>query len=339
MNSKKVKWGILDTANNTYEDLTKSVMLSANFEIYAIANDSEQTRNIAKKLQIPSYYKSLDELLKDPNIDAMYIPFVTDFHTEIIISAASAKKHIICKNSAVLNEQNVMKIINHCEKNNVFFIDAMYYSHSHLDKVKQLIQEESIGSIKMIRGSFSELNKNKDAIDSFNSPLKEGALCVLGSYCVDIINSLLDSDPISAVASGAINKHGIDTTVLAILNYPNQVHAVFDCSIEMNRQHQYEIIGTKGSMKLTFDGEAIIIQTNNTTKEITVNKNHFDYGSGCILHNITPTHSGRYILNNLRIIDSIYEALKQKSEIPIGKTDKRTEGWGEECGIAALLRR
>lgn len=299
MKPKKVKWGIVAT-EKAYGDLITFFQHSANAEIGAIASSAE--------------------LLGDPCIDAVYIPKLNPGHYELILRAAKAKKHILCNSTAGLSQQNIGKIMNQCKEHGVLFEDAlMHENHAKLNRIKQWVQSESLGHVKIIRASVARKIDNK-----------EGALRSLGWACVDMINYLLDDEPVSVTASGTITKDGIDTTVLALLTYPNQIHAVFDCSLEMNLQPQYQIQCTQGT--LTFSAE-------NMSENL--QSQGFEYVSNCILQDMKAAYSGLNIWSNSKVIDSIAESLRQRNARSVIESDESTmdDGWGEECGIAAFLRR
>ncbi|WP_017727831.1 Gfo/Idh/MocA family protein [Halalkalibacterium ligniniphilum] len=300
---KKVRWGLVNSLENAHKNVLQLIDDSC-IEIYTGANFSA--------------------LLKEPTIDAIFLPTITDQDVELILSSACTKKQILSTNFAQLSVQKAYELVTYCKENNIFMVDAVY--HSLIAALTTKIQEGTVGTIKMIRASFFKTPVQHD-VNSKEQP-KAGALHTLGWYCINTIHYLVDHDPLIITSMGTVNHDAVDTTTIALLHYPNQVHAVVDCSIELDSLHRYEIFGTNGAITLLIDDDILYSPVHGVK-----------YVNDCILQNRKTEHFESNILSSLKAIDGILQSMKQQSTMSLTKSKKKAYRWGEECGIASLLQR
>ncbi|MGG3969210.1 Gfo/Idh/MocA family oxidoreductase, partial [Geobacillus stearothermophilus] len=136
----KVRFGIMSTAAIAKEVMIPAIRRTSHAEVVAIASESGKAKQAAKELGIPKAYDSYDQLLDDPDVDAVYIPLPNSLHAEWTIKAAKKKKHVLCEKPAALCEEDVRRMIEECEKNGVLFMEAfMYQFHLQHERVKQLL--------------------------------------------------------------------------------------------------------------------------------------------------------------------------------------------------------
>ncbi len=335
----KVKWGVLGTANLHADPLLRVISSSRNAEVYAI---SEGDR-----------FDSYEELLNDPGIDIVYMRLPIYLYHEWTIKAAKRKKHVLWEQPVALNAEEVEQVLAACRGNNVVFFESFFYDfHPQHEKVKELIRDQVIGAVKMMRTSFSYLPGNETRHAGFHTKLGEGVLFALAPHCVNAIRHILGSEPTSVFVSGVTDNHGVDMTVCGILNYPNKLCAVFDCSSDMMMRNEYEVIGTKGTIKASFayrpdpnkGNGMLFVQTDNSTFEVTINDDQYiraiEHISNCILTGTERSVSGENTRNNMKVIEAAQKSLKNGSVVSIKQAVKsEVDDWGAECGIAALFSR
>ncbi|WP_102275769.1 Gfo/Idh/MocA family protein [Cytobacillus massiliigabonensis] len=321
---KKIKWGILSTAKIAIEQVIPAIQRSSNGEVYAIASLSKKADSVADAFQIPFCYESYENLLDNPDVDAVYIPLPNNLHKEWAIQAANAKKHVLCEKPAALNAEEVNEMIMACRNNQVLFMEGfMYRFHPQHEKVKDLIKEKAIGEVKMIRAFFSFYMEDRKENIRLNPALGGGALYDIGCYCINSLRYLLDSEPLSMKVTGIMNEKGVDTSVSAIMHFPNQVQASFMCSFDAVLKNEYEVLGTKGSIRVPHAyrpdlnaGKGIVQLSNeNENHEYVISGDQYvlevEHFAECILSNRKPVYSGENTLNNMKVIDSLIEKLNE----------------------------
>jgi len=322
---QKVRWGILSTAAIARETMIPAIQRANNAEVVAIASSSGKASSIAKELGIPISYESYDQLLDDPNVDAVYIPLPNSMHVEWTIKAANKQKHVLCEKPAALCEADVRKMVEACKQNNVFFMEAfMYQFHPQHQRVKDIISSGEIGDIKCMRASFSFYLHDRETNIRMNAQLGGGSLFDVGCYCVHSIRNLLDSEPVELfVQSNYDEHHSIDMTTSGWMKMKNGVHALFDCSFEMFPQNKYEMIGTKGKVEVSrayrpdvHGGNGIITVTTDsgeTRKEVVFGDQYvleMEHASRCILEDVEPLYSGDNMIQQARVLEACYTSVK-----------------------------
>jgi D-xylose 1-dehydrogenase (NADP+, D-xylono-1,5-lactone-forming) len=322
---QKVRWGILSTAAIARETMIPAIQRANNAEVVAIASSSGKARSIAKELGIPVSYESYDQLLDDPNVDAVYIPLPNSMHVEWTIKAANKQKHVLCEKPAALCEADVRKMVEACKQNNVFFMEAfMYQFHPQHQRVKDIISSGEIGDIKCMRASFSFYLHDRETNIRMNAQLGGGSLFDVGCYCVHSIRNLLDSEPAELFVQSNYDEHrSIDKTTSGWMKMKNGVHALFDCSFEMFPQNKYEMIGAKGKVEVSrayrpdvHGGNGIITVTTDsgeTRKEVVFGDQYvleMEHASRCILEDVEPLYSGDNMIQQARVLEACYTSVK-----------------------------
>ena len=142
---KKIRYGILSTANIAQKELIPAIERSENAEVTAIASLSGKAAEVAKKFNIPKAYDSYEELLDDKDVDAVYIPLPNHLHKEWVIKAAEKGKHVLCEKPTALTVDETKELVKACQDNGVKYMEAfMYQFHTQHDRVKEIIASGEI---------------------------------------------------------------------------------------------------------------------------------------------------------------------------------------------------
>ncbi len=328
-----IKWGILSTANIAQKQIIPALQAAENNEVYAIASESNKSKQVAETLNIPKAYDSYMELLADPDIEAVYVPLPNSLHKKWVIEAANKGKHILCEKPAALHSADLREMTNACAENNVLFMEAfMYQFHPQHQRVKEIIASGEIGDVKHMRAAFTfQLDLNKSDI-RINPELGGGSIFDIGCYCIHASLFLLDQEPKEVYVSGNITANvGVDLTASGLLTFDNGITAGFHCSFEEPMTHQYEIFGTKGAIRVPFafrpdlrDGEGIISITdeNGEAREEHVSGDQYllqvEHFSTSILQQ-QPINKGKLSNKNLGVIEACYQSLRTKSPVRVEK--------------------
>ena len=110
--SSRIRWGVLGTAKIAVEKVIPAMQTSAACDVAAIASrDLAKAQAAAKTLAIRKAYRSYDELLADPEVDAVYIPLPNHLHVPLTIQAAERGKHVLCEKPIALSSADVRRLI------------------------------------------------------------------------------------------------------------------------------------------------------------------------------------------------------------------------------------
>src|SRR5882762_8514429 len=155
--AKKIKWGVLGVANIAVMKVIPAMQRGEWSEVTAIASrDLTKARRTAQQLGIPKAYGSYDELLKDEDVEAVYIPLPNHLHVPWSIKAAEAGKHVLCEKPISLTVEEALSLLRTRDRTGVKIEEAfMVRTHPQWLRTLDLIRKGRIGEIRSVMGYFS----------------------------------------------------------------------------------------------------------------------------------------------------------------------------------------
>lgn len=327
----KIRWGIMSTANIAQTQLIPAMLRAENAEVAAIASRGAKVHAVASAFRIPKAYESYEELLDDPEIDAVYIPLPNKLHKEWVLKAAEKGKHILCEKPASLTAIEASEMFQACRVQNVKFMEGfMYHFHPQHERVKEIIASGEIGEVKLMKSSHSFYLEGRDDEFRMDKDLGGGSLFDVGCYSIHAIRHVLQSEPIEVQGFAEIDAtSGVDISTIGYLKLENGLSAVFDCSFDMFSRNEYEVIGTKGTIKVPlafrpdFNGHigSIMIQTEGTTREEKIEgdiyRMEIEHFSKAILDNTQPLITEKSTVDNMHVIEACYESIHTKKIVKL----------------------
>lgn len=322
---KKIRWGIISTAKIGREKVIPGIQKGSNCTVDAICSRNlEQATATAKLLNIGKAYGSYNELLKDPEIDAIYIPLPNNMHVEWTIKAMQAGKHVLCEKPIGVSGAEAQKLVEEAQKYpQLKVMEAfMYRFHPQWTKVKSIIAEGVIGEVKAVQSHFSYFNIDPKNIRN-NADVAGGALMDIGCYCVSFPRFLFESEPLRVVS--CIDRDPewkTDRLTSAMLDFGGGKISTFTCSTQLMPYQRVNIFGTEGHIEIEIPVNApndasskIWIRTKTDSEEIvvgavdqyTIQAEQF---AKSILENSTVPTSLNDAVGNMKVIDAIFESAK-----------------------------
>jgi predicted dehydrogenase len=249
--SKKIRWGVLSTANIGVKKVLPAMQRGQLSTVCAIASrDLPKAQAIAAQLNIPAAYGSYEELLADPNIDAIYNPLPNQLHVPLTIRAAEAGKHVLCEKPIAMNRAEAESLLAVRDRTGVLIGEAfMIRSHPQWLRTRALIDEGRIGTLRSIAAFFSYFNN--DPANIRNQPeTGGGALYDIGCYCIHSARYAFAQEPTRVC--GLIDRDpqlGTDRLTSALLDFPAG-QAIFTCSTQLVPYQRVQFFGTKGRIEI-----------------------------------------------------------------------------------------
>jgi xylose dehydrogenase (NAD/NADP) len=246
----KLRWGILGCARITRRGLIPGLRASNRGTLRAIASrDGDVARAWAEEFGVDRSYGSYEAMLKDPDLDAIYIPLPNELHRSWVIAAADAGKHVLCEKPLTLNAREAEEMVSHCRSRGVVLMEAFMWRHQpRTEELRRLVAEGAIGALRLVRSSFSF---SIDPADWRLDPSRGGgALWDVGCYGVSTARLFAGSEPDSIRASARFGPTGVDLSLAASLRFPNGVLGLVDCSFEQPYRCLYELVGTRGVIEV-----------------------------------------------------------------------------------------
>jgi predicted dehydrogenase len=249
--NKKVAWGVLGVANIAVKKVLPAMQRGEWCEIAAIASrDLQKAERAAKELGIGKAYGSYEELLADPEIEAVYNPLPNHLHVPWSIKAAEAGKHVLCEKPISLTVPEAMSLLRTRDRTGVKIEEAfMVRTHPQWCKAIDLVRTGKIGTLRSVMGYFSYFNRDPKNIRNIPD-YGGGALMDIGCYLVYASRLIFGEEPARVVANIERDPEmGTDILTSGILHFPSG-QSIFTCSTQVAPYQGVQIIGTKGRIEI-----------------------------------------------------------------------------------------
>lgn len=249
--SRKVKWGVLSTAKIARVKVIPAMQAGNSSEVVAIASrDADKARAVAGELGISRAYGSYEELIADPEVEAIYNPLPNHLHVPWSIRAAESGKHVLCEKPIGLDAADCRKLMDARDRTGVRIGEAfMVRTHPQWLRARELVRAGDIGELTAIVAVFSYYNRDPQNVRSVPE-WGGGALLDIGCYPIQISRFLFGKEPIRV--TGAMQHDpdfGIDRLTSGLLEFESG-HCVFTCSMQMTYYQRVQILGTKGRIEV-----------------------------------------------------------------------------------------
>ena len=319
-----IKWGVLGTANIARGCTIPGMKLAKSCELYAIAGRNiEKAESFKKEFGFEKAYGSYEELVKDPDVQAIYIPLPNDLHLKWVKEALSSGKHVLCEKPLALNIDEAREMYDEAEKNGVYLMEAYAYLHSpYVESLKECVNSGLIGEVDYVESAFLTQGYKEDF--RLHKEQGGGAMYDLGCYCTTMILSLIDSKPEFVKASAEFSNLGVDLMTAAIIRFENGARASFNVGMMLgvNTNSRYDrlyVHGSKGSIRseVEYNQEGdvsyrIFTDKGITERKVSIPQNYsleIEQLSRCILYGEKPHITPEFSLKNTRLMDSVFEQI------------------------------
>lgn len=207
---KKLKWGILGPGSIA-RDFAQALN-RVNGEVYAVASrNKERAEKFARENNVKKAYESYDEIIKDENIDVVYIATPHSNHYEYIIKSLNNNKHVLCEKAITVNERELEEALKIAREKNLVLEEAMTLFHMPLyEKVIKKINKKDLGKVNMVQVSFGSFKEYDENNRFFNLDLAGGALLDIGTYALSFARYFLSSMPEEILSTVKKAKTGVD---------------------------------------------------------------------------------------------------------------------------------
>jgi predicted dehydrogenase len=326
---KKIRWGILSTAKIGREKVIPALQAGQLCEVTAIASrNKEQGMAAAKALHIPLAYDSYEELLNDPQVDAVYIPLPNHLHVEWAIKSLQAGKHVLCEKPIALSAAQAVQLLLAAQQHpHLKIMEAfMYRFHPQWQEAKKMVTGGMIGKLKMIQSYFSYYNVDPNNIRN-QKEAGGGGMMDIGCYCVSLSRFMFGEEPVKI--SGIVELDPVlqtDRMASGVLEFSTGT-ATFTCSTQLTPYQRVNILGTEGRIEIEIPFNAptdkptrLWLHTKEGSKEIvfdTVNQYTLqcDAFSRAILNNEPVPTSLEDAVNNMKVIEAVFESAKESKPV------------------------
>lgn len=326
---QKIQWGVLGYARIARESLIPAILRASNSELHAVASrEDAKLAECSAQFPTPAVYDGYDELLRDPAVDAVYIPLPNSLHREWTIRAAEQGKHVLCEKPLALTAAHCREMTAACAANKVLLMEAFMYRYTDRTRqVLEVLRSGALGEIKFISSTFRFLLANNPTSIKLKPELGGGSLYDAGCYPVNFTGMVMDEItrgqpeatlPESIVAQCA-RKGGVDFVYSALLKYPSGLIASLHSGYNAQKVVRSEIVGTQGALDIPdtfFDNPGVLtLSAGQERREIPVAESdryrlEVEDFADAILQKRAPRLGLAETQRNLEVMDRLQAAAK-----------------------------
>ena len=250
MENKKIKWGILGTGRIASAFAT-ALQVVGNSELHAVGSRTvTKAGQFAKEYNIPVAYGSYEELVRDADIDVLYIATPHNLHLENTLLALDHRKHVLCEKPMGVNRKEVKTLITKAGEEKLFLMEALWSRFlPNIRKAKELVESGVIGDVQLLTAYLAFKSDKGPEHRQFNKDLCGGTVLDIGIYNI-FLSLLLLGKPTKISAMAALSDQGVDTSCSYLFKYEKEKMAIMYSSFMADSPNIAEIHGTKGKIVL-----------------------------------------------------------------------------------------
>jgi predicted dehydrogenase len=249
---RKIQWGVISTASIGMVEVIPAMQKGDYTQVVAIASRNlEKAQKAARQLGIPKAYGSYEELLADPEIEAVYIPLPNHLHVPWSIKALEAGKHILCEKPLGLDVEDARQLLEASRRYPwLKVMEAfMYRHHPQWKLAQQLIKNGEIGELHSIHAFFNYYLPDPANIRNMVD-IGGGGLLDVGCYAVSLSRLIFESEPVRSFAALQLDpQFKTDRLATGILEFDTGI-ATFICATQLFDFQRVNILGTLGQVEL-----------------------------------------------------------------------------------------
>lgn len=300
-----------------------------------VSDDRAKRRAVSKQHRIEHTYSYAEYEACLEQVDAVYIALPNSLHAEYTVRAAKAGVHVLCEKPLAVTVEECEQMIDACEEHRVKLMVAyrLHFEEINLEAV-DLVRRGRIGVPKFFNSSFSMTVRPNDI--RTKKAMGGGTLYDIGVYCINAARYLFRAEPKEVMAisvnSGVAKLREIDESTGALLRFDGERVAAFVTSFNAADVGSYRIVGTKGQLHVDpayeyATGLAYDLTVNGkTTRKRIGRRDQFApqllYFSDCILKDRAPEPSGEEGLQDVRIVQALYESAETGKAVQVPPFDR-----------------
>lgn len=322
---KKIRWGILSTANIGITKVIPGIQKSPNSQVTAIASrDLGRASNAADSLGISKTYGTYEAMLDDPDIDVIYNPLPNHLHVDFTLAAARAGKHVLCEKPIALNAADAEKLRN--IPPDIKVMEAfMIRFHPQWLRARDIVASDELGDVRAVQGVFTYHNTDPQDVRN-QQDIGGGGILDIGCYPITGARFLFGCEPKKVVALvDRCPEFGTDRQASVIADFGDGRQLSFMVSTQLVGHQSIEAIGTKARVEIVipfnapadqatailvddgadFSGDLSRREILNACDQYTQQATVF---SDAILNNTPLPYGVDDAIASMRVLDAIFES-------------------------------
>jgi len=349
MSEREVRWGVIGCGGIAdRRTIPEGIIPAENSRLVALMGPHiEKVRSIGEKYGVERCYSREEDLLKDPEVDAVYIASPNSAHRSQVIAAAEHGKHILCEKPLGMTVDECNEMIAACRKNGVkLAVGFMMRFHSCHTKAKQLVDQGMIGKLVLGRAQLTTWYPEIDGAWR-QDPERGGGGCLIdmGIHCIHLLRMFLgEVKEVSAIIGNAAFSYPVEDSALVAMAFEGDGYGISDSFFSIPDHatlNRFELYGTEGSilMDRTIGQEStgsLILRTE-TQRGYEARQARAPFGgieisppsvnmyraevedlAAAVLEDREPLNTGEEALKVQRVVEAAYESARRGISVRLG---------------------
>lgn len=250
-----LRWGILGAGKIAHDFVVAlKTLLESEHQVAAVAEMSAApAQQFANTHSIPRFYGSFEELMRDAEVDVIYIATIHVTHRDIGLKVLEAGKPVLCEKPMTMNARDTKALIDKAREKGLFLMEATWMRFfPAVVELRRMISEGALGEVKFVRANFSFRRPPDRAEGRLTDPnLGGGSVLDVGVYTISFATMIFGGErPEKIYAQGSLLSTGVDDLAVITLTYSGGRIAQLSCSISYDLSCDAVVCGTKGELRL-----------------------------------------------------------------------------------------
>jgi glucose-fructose oxidoreductase len=303
-----------------------------------VSDDPHKLKQLSRRYEVPYCYsyRQYDQCLREGNIDAVYIALPNSLHCDYAVRAAKAGVHVLCEKPMAVTEQECRRMIQAADRADTKLMVAyrLHFEEANMNTV-ELARSGKLGNLRLFNSVFTMQVREGDI--RVDAKLGGGSLYDIGVYCINAARYVFQANPtkVSACTIKGTDRRfrEVDEMTTAWLEFPGNRLATFVCSFGAADVSAYEVVGTKGHIRLDPAYEYVgeldqnIVLNGKSRSRRYGSRDQFApellYFSDCILNDRDPEPSGLEGLIDVAIVEALYRSARTGRPVSLSLSDKK----------------
>ncbi len=326
-----LKWGVLGAGSVAQRRAMPAINKAKTAELHALlSRDAARAKQLAREYGATNAYTTLDTLLIDDALDAIYVSTPVHLHCEQVIAAAERGLHILCDKPMALTPQECQEMIAVCDTNGVHLqVCFLFRFHSCFQQIRAWVDAGRFGQI--VHGRMPFLKQYQLTTHEWRANPKEGGggcFMDLGPHSVDLFRYLIgEVNAVSAFHNSPVGNTVVEETGGIVMHFDNGAHAFTDLSFLVPHcDIVLELYGTEGTVwvyndngwkiRTHFDGEPQRISSGYED----LYQCQFEHFAACVQQGVSPLTTGSDGLRANEILAAAYHSRQTGQTVPCPPT-------------------
>jgi predicted dehydrogenase len=312
-----------------------------NSELVALVSDDPVKRNaLARRYRLSKVYdyRGYADCLAEKELDAVYIALPNHLHRDYAVAAAEAGKHVLCEKPLAVTEKECEEIIETASRNGVRLMTAyrLHFEGANLEAI-ETVRSGKLGVPRIFASVFTMPVEDEDNIRLGPTEKGGGPVYDIGIYCINAARYLFREEPIEVFAWSATRDakrfEKSSEMMVCQLRFPGERMASFTCSFGAADEGWYQVVGTKGSLRLdpayeyAQPLELSVTVDGRTRKQRFGKRDQFAaeliHFSDAVLRRKDPEPSGREGLADIRVVRALLESAESRRPVRLDEFERR----------------